>query len=85
MYKIEEAMENMEFSVALISIWQLVSRANKYIDETQPWVFAKDEEKQDELACVMIHLAETLRHCDFTATFLNSDTRENLCAISITR
>ena len=59
--KYEEAMEKMEFSVALTSIWQLVSRTNKYIDETQPWVLAKDEAKKDELASVMVHLAEALR------------------------
>ena len=41
--KYEEAMENMEFSVVLSSIWQLVSRTNKYIDETKPWVLAKEE------------------------------------------
>lgn len=58
--KYEEAMENMEFSVALTSLWQLVSRTNKYIDETQPWVLAK-EEKMDELGSVMAHLAESLR------------------------
>ncbi len=43
-------MENMEFSVALSAIWQFVSRTNKYIDETQPWMLAKDEAKQDELS-----------------------------------
>ena len=59
--KYEEAMEKMEFSVALTSIWQLVSRTNKYIDETQPWTLAKDEEKKGELASVMGHLAESLR------------------------
>jgi len=59
--KYEEAMENMEFSVALSSLWQFVSRTNKYIDETQPWVLAKDEEKTAELASVMYHLAESLR------------------------
>ena len=49
--KYEEAMENMEFSVALSSIWQLVSRTNKFIDETKPWALAKDEEeKQPELS-----------------------------------
>ncbi|MCM3006896.1 methionine--tRNA ligase [Priestia koreensis] len=60
--KYEEAMENMEFSVALASIWQLVSRTNKYIDETQPWALAKDESKVEELASVMSHLAESIRH-----------------------
>lgn len=59
--KVEEAMENMEFSVALSSIWQLVSRTNKYIDETQPWVLAKDENDREKLASVMAHLAEVLR------------------------
>jgi methionyl-tRNA synthetase len=59
--KYEEAMEKMEFSVALTSIWQLVSRSNKYIDETKPWTLAKSEESKDELASVMVHLAESLR------------------------
>ena len=59
--KYEEAMENMQFSVALSTLWQLVSRTNKYIDETQPWALAKDEAKVDELASVMTHLAESLR------------------------
>ncbi|MFC7370828.1 methionine--tRNA ligase [Fictibacillus iocasae] len=60
--KTEAAMEEMQFSVALTTIWQLVSRTNKYIDETQPWVLAKDESKRDELASVMTHLAESLRY-----------------------
>ncbi|WP_243292590.1 methionine--tRNA ligase [Bacillus sp. FJAT-47783] len=59
--KYEEAMEKMEFSVALASLWQFVSRTNKYIDETQPWVLAKDEAKRPQLASVMYHLAESLR------------------------
>lgn len=46
---------------ALVKIWQIISRANKYIDETAPWVLAKDETKQDELKSVMYHLAEALR------------------------
>ncbi|AZB41177.1 methionine--tRNA ligase [Bacillus sp. FJAT-42376] len=57
----EEAMEKMEFSVALASVWQLVSRTNKYIDETQPWALAKDEAKKGDLGSVMHHLAESLR------------------------
>ncbi|MDP4161535.1 MAG: methionine--tRNA ligase [Bacillota bacterium] len=59
--KYEEAMEKMEFSVALANIWQLVSRTNKYIDETQPWSLAKAEEKKPVLDSVMVHLAESLR------------------------
>ncbi|WP_314064608.1 methionine--tRNA ligase [uncultured Vagococcus sp.] len=56
-----KAMDNMEFSVALKEIWVLISRANKYIDETEPWVLAKDPEKKKELDSVMVHLAESLR------------------------
>ncbi|HWO76064.1 MAG TPA: methionine--tRNA ligase [Bacillus sp. (in: firmicutes)] len=59
--KYEAAMEDMEFSVALTSLWQLISRTNKFIDETQPWVLAKEEAKRDELASAMVHLAESLR------------------------
>ncbi|MDE3840521.1 methionine--tRNA ligase [Bacillus methanolicus] len=59
--KYEEAMEKMEFSVALTAVWQLISRTNKYIDETQPWVLAKEEDNKDQLASVMVHLAESLR------------------------
>ncbi|ANC75374.1 methionine--tRNA ligase [Fictibacillus phosphorivorans] len=59
--KTEEAMEKLEFSIALSTIWQLVSRTNKYIDETQPWVLAKDEAKKAELGSVMYHLAESIR------------------------
>ncbi|WP_028588964.1 methionine--tRNA ligase [Paenibacillus massiliensis] len=59
--KVEEALENMEFSVALTAIGQFISRSNKYIDETQPWTLAKDESKRRELASVMLHLVESLR------------------------
>ncbi|EIT84199.1 methionyl-tRNA ligase [Fictibacillus macauensis ZFHKF-1] len=59
--KVEKTIESMEFSVALASIWQLVSRTNKYIDETTPWVLAKNEEDRAALGSVMYHLAESLR------------------------
>ncbi|WP_099224441.1 methionine--tRNA ligase [Listeria costaricensis] len=57
----EENMENMQFSVVLSKLWALVARTNKYIDETAPWVLAKDEASSDQLASVMTHLAENLR------------------------
>ncbi|GGE53937.1 methionine--tRNA ligase [Pullulanibacillus camelliae] len=59
--KVENEMENLQFSVALTAIGQLVSRTNKYIDETAPWLLAKEEAKRDELASVMVHLVESLR------------------------
>lgn len=59
--KVEDAMENMQFSVALSALWQLISRTNKYIDETEPWVLAKDETNKSRLGNVMAHLVESLR------------------------
>ncbi|HZG78949.1 MAG TPA: methionine--tRNA ligase [Paenibacillus sp.] len=59
--KVEDAMDAMQFSVALTSIWQLISRTNKYIDETQPWSLVKEEGKREQLGSVMYHLAESLR------------------------
>ena len=54
-------MENMQFSKALESVWKFISRTNKYIDQTTPWILAKDEENKDELDKVMNYLAESLR------------------------
>lgn len=59
--KYNKAMEKMEFNIALSEIWRLISRANKYIDETEPWVLAKDDERKKELDSVMVHLSESLR------------------------
>ena len=59
--KVEHAMDDMQFSVALTAIWQLISRTNKYIDETTPWVLAKDDSQQKRLGNVMAHLVESLR------------------------
>ena len=56
-----QEMEEMTFDHALDTVMQMVSRANKYIDETEPWVLAKDEDCQGQLASVMYHLAESLR------------------------
>ncbi|MGE7844003.1 methionine--tRNA ligase [Lysinibacillus sp. NPDC093712] len=60
--KYEESMEKMQFSVVLADLWTLVSRTNKYIDETQPWVLAKDEADKPKLGAVMRNLAESLQH-----------------------
>ncbi|MFL2063566.1 methionine--tRNA ligase [Latilactobacillus sakei] len=54
-------MDQLKFSDALDTIWQLISRANKYIDETEPWVLAKDDSRKAELDSVLAHLAESLR------------------------
>lgn len=59
--EVEEAMDKMQFSVALSAIWKLISRTNKYIDETAPWVLAKDDAQKTRLENIMAHLAESLR------------------------
>ncbi|GBG96700.1 methionine--tRNA ligase [Lactococcus termiticola] len=55
------AMDKFEFSVALSDIWSLISRTNKYIDETAPWLLAKSDEDKAKLNNVLYHLAENLR------------------------
>ncbi|HHR3193921.1 TPA: methionine--tRNA ligase [Streptococcus agalactiae] len=54
-------MEAVDFPRALEAVWNLISRTNKYIDETAPWVLAKDETDRDKLEAVMSHLAASLR------------------------
>lgn len=54
-------MDAMEINSAIKGVWALISRANKYIDETAPWILAKDEAKAARLQTVMYNLAETLR------------------------
>ncbi len=59
--KVEDAMEQLFFSHALVEIWHLVRRTNKYIDETTPWILAKDSDSKDKLMNVLYHLVENLR------------------------
>lgn len=54
-------MNAVDYPRALEAVWNIISRTNKYIDETAPWVLAKDDTKTDELAAVMAHLAASLR------------------------
>ena len=54
-------MEAVDYPRALEAVWNIISRTNKYIDETAPWVLAKDEALRDQLASVMSHLAASLR------------------------
>ena len=58
---LEEALDKLEFSTALTELFALISRANKYIDETAPWALAKDENNKARLGAVLYNLCETLR------------------------
>lgn len=59
--KVDKAMNDVQFSEAFEEIWKLIRRCNKYIDETTPWILAKDESKKDELDTVLYNLVESLR------------------------
>ncbi len=61
--KVDEFVENTQLNNALAEIFSVISRANKYIDETAPWVLAKDEANKSRLACVLYNLLETIRIC----------------------
>ena len=64
----EEQMEKYAFQSALAEVFAVIARANKYIDETAPWVLAKNEETKPRLARVLYNLAETLRLCTVLLT-----------------
>ena len=76
----EKRMEKYEFHNALQEIFKLSSRANKYIDETAPWVLAKDEAQKPRLAMVLYNLLETIRICTVLLRPFMPDTCEKIFA-----
>ncbi len=75
--KIEEKYDRYEINLALQEIWVLISRTNKYIDETTPWVLAKEENKEKLQSCIY-HLIENLRKIGIILKPVMSDTSENI-------
>lgn len=59
--KIKEKMSTLHVADSLDEIWKIVDRANKYIDETTPWVLAKDDATKPRLGTVLYNLVETIR------------------------
>ncbi|MEE0944064.1 MAG: methionine--tRNA ligase [Clostridia bacterium] len=59
--KITKKMETWHIADSLDEIWEIVNRANKYIDETTPWILAKNEEDKPRLGTVLYNLAESIR------------------------
>ena len=57
----KDNMDHMELNQAIKDVWALIGRANKYIDETAPWILAKDPAQAERLQAVMYNLAEALR------------------------
>ncbi len=76
--KYEENMENLLFPNALTEAWRLISRANKYIDETMPWTLIKDEAKHARLAEVLYNLSEALRISAILITPAMPETAERM-------
>ena len=54
-------MNAVDYPRALEAVWNIISRTNKYIDETAPWILAKEDDDKEQLAAVMAHLAASLR------------------------
>ena len=69
----------MQFSIVLSDLWSLVSRTNKYIDETQPWVLAKEESDKPKLGSVMWNLAESLRKIAVILTTVHDKCSKTNC------
>lgn len=61
--RVKDAVERLNAPDALFEIFAVISRANKYIDETTPWILAKDPSKKQRLGAVLYNLAETVRIC----------------------
>ena len=67
--KVEKEIDDLRIPEAIEAIFDLIGRANKYIDETTPWILAKDEANKDRLGTVLYNLAESLR---FTSVLLSA-------------
>ena len=76
--KFVEKFEEYEIANALQEIWTLISRTNKYIDETMPWSLAKEEESKEKLESCMYHLIESLRKIAVLIKPFMNDTAENI-------
>ena len=78
---VEASMDAMQFSTALTDLWKFVSRTNKYIDETAPWVLAKEESNAPRLGRVMYNLCEALRHVSIMLAPFLPDTSDKIAAV----
>ncbi len=76
--KVKEKMATLHVADSLDEIWTVVNRANKYIDETTPWVLAKNENEKPRLATVLYHLAETIRIIASLLSSFMPETAENI-------
>ena len=76
--KVNDAIDHLRIPEALEYIFDLVGRANKYIDETTPWILAKDEEKKERLGAVLYNLVESLRFASVLLSAFLPDTSKKI-------
>lgn len=76
--RVEEKMEKLEIGSSLDEIFSVLRRSNKYIDETMPWVLAKDESKKGELESVLFNLLESIRVCGILLKPYLPDTSDSI-------
>lgn len=65
---VDDAFTTLRFSEGLEKIFRVIARANKYIDENEPWILAKDEAKKPRLAAVLYNLLDAVRRCSILLT-----------------
>lgn len=75
---VEEKMNELKVNEAIDQIMEVLKKCNKYIDETTPWVLAKDENKKDRLATVLYNLLEAIRICAILLSPFIPTTSENI-------
>jgi len=78
-------VEDMAFSKALQAIWEVISAGNKYIDDTAPWVLAKDPAQKERLGTVMYYMLESQRIVHFLlSAFMPKTAEKALCCLGVT-
>ena len=76
--KVEASIDKLNIPEAIEHVFTLIGRANKYIDETTPWILAKDEEKKARLGTVLYNLIESLRISSVLLSSFLPDTSEKI-------
>ena len=76
--KVNNAIDHLRIPEALEYVFNLIGRANKYIDETTPWILAKDEEKKERLGTVLYNLVESLRFASVLLSAFLPDTSKKI-------
>lgn len=81
--KVRDKMEILHISEAIESIFEVLRRANKYIDESTPWILAKEDDKKDRLESVLYNLLESIRVCAcLLEAFMPNTSREILSQLN---